>query len=268
MTYTKNTWASGGPPALNGVNLNNIETGLEHALESMIYGCALSYTGPYAIAVQPGGLWITGTKKFIVAPTTVFKAGFTINASILYYVYGFAHASTGNLDFELAASDSTTATEPVVYKGTAMHKPGDLTRRYLGAIKGMPSGGCHPFASYPGNFIRYMGNTQVSPFSVLTDGRATTETTVACAAAVPPASRMAYMSFYDKTTIALGLGSDDDGTTLADGQAPATFAPGAAKTFTIMQPLGVNRDFTYRYNTAPAVNDGLRASVLGYVENR
>jgi hypothetical protein len=112
--------------------------------------------------------------------------------------------------------------------------------------------------------VWYLEDLDSSTFTGLTDGRATTETTVSLTSVVPPTSQLAHTWVWMGGGT-MNIGNADDNLTLGSGSSLLYFVPPAGPSPIV---LASNQSFTYRFNSAPAVGSGAYVYVRGYVETR
>ena len=84
-------------------------------------------------------------------------------ASAWQYVYAYASTTSYTPAFEVCT------TEPVVYFGTARHKTGDASRRYIGAFLTDGSSNIYDFRRR-GDEVRWLEAPGSAPFRVLLSG--------------------------------------------------------------------------------------------------
>lgn len=175
---------------------------------SLIEGLALRWDGANALTLESGVAYVPGlAAKVREVASPVSKTALSFAASTWYFVYLFENA--GNPDYELVAYTPGTPNVPVLYRGTARHKPGDQTRRFVGTVLSDASAtpGMHNFRHDPGeDFYRWLVTTNAGIFEPLAGGTATVNTNVSAAAAVPPTAWRAWSKVFTNASASVNLG--------------------------------------------------------------
>ena len=270
FTGTSVTFAT-APASGTAVDIAYSTGGGANADTGYINGFQLAYSsaGTYGTVTVPGGTaYVPGANASI----TVAAAGLSyapsaaLTASTFYYIY---LSSAGALVV------STTA--PTVYIGTARKDAaGD---RYLGCVLSNASGAITNFIRY-GNRYLYRVASSSAPFRLLTQGKATTSTSVSCSTCVPPTSTLAIIKGVNAASQPFYTGSSDGITpappdTGENYVGAATYAPvisgGTATqnivTETFDQALNTSQAFLYSYMNPPT-GVGCYFDMMGYSEDR
>lgn len=155
-----------------------------------IDGLSLSWNSGTSITAGSGAATIPSTNHVLEVVSPITAAGLSLSASTWYHVY--LYDSSG------PAIEVATAM-PVVYSGTAAYKTGDSSRRYIGSVLTNGSGNIYNFR-HCGNWMFWQENIGASPFRVLSNGTATTRTTVSCSGAVPVTAQAAQVRMINLST--------------------------------------------------------------------
>lgn len=225
--------------------------------EDFIVGLKLSWSSTSVIIVSKGGAYFPSVSKVRVIDSDLIGTG-SFSSNTWYYVYVYLSGSTWTVDM------STTA--PVLYHGTGKYKNGDNARRFVGVARTDGSGNIFNFQHHvESNMIFYQQQQDASPFRVLSNGVATTETNVSLAAVVPALSRFAKIKITNTSGSQIAyLGNSIDSNTLSSGQ--AILAVGTSGTVITDYPLDSSQQLSYMYPSNPT--NGLYVDVLGYYYER
>lgn len=147
-----------------------------------VRGLQLQWVSGTALTVGTGSAYIPSLGTSLDVPAAVALTGLSLTASTLYHVYLYSNAGTPALEVV------TTSPAPA-YRGTARTKTGDTTRRYLGSVYNLATGGLAPFIhDLATSKIQILQAPFGGPFMVLNGGQATAQTNVSCAAVVSPSA--------------------------------------------------------------------------------
>lgn len=234
--------------------INSPEQIKETVQIGFISGLKLSWTNASGMSISSGAAYIQSLGYNLNVTGTISKSNLVLSSSTTYHVYLYLNGASP--DFEL----STTA--PVLYYGTACQKTGDSSRRYLGSILTNSTAGIYSFLhSVQSGLIYYMNQQDASPFRVLANGKATTETTIACNTVVPVTSRVAKVKFSNTDAGQnCWIGNSADGIVLSAGVAILGVNVSTAPIVDI--PLDGSQAMTYLFTALPA--SGLYVDVYGY----
>ncbi|HEL4825894.1 TPA: hypothetical protein UOA02_000270 [Stenotrophomonas maltophilia] len=191
-----------------------------------ILGLRMEYVGPASIRVSSGSAWILSLQQAIEVPSALTLSGLTLAANTWYHLYLYLNGSTPAIE---AVTDAPAAP----YSGTARAKTGAASRRYIGSFRTNASSQIHDFDHnwQKGEVMYRMPGTL---FRTLSNGAATTATTVACSTAIPVTSKSVYGRALNLSTSAnLIVGPGDAAITTNDyflgisygGQAVVAFLP-------------------------------------------
>jgi len=220
-----------------------------------ITGLNIEWTSTTSITVRKGSAYVESATAVIAlaADSTVSP---TLAASGWVYVY---------LKSDGTIQTSTTApTTP--YNAFARSKTGDTAQRYLGAIKTNGSSLIINFQMLKNGMVLYRDQPFIAPNRILTNGTATTETSVDASGAVPIGARAALMLFYNThASVNAFLGTSEDNIAIP-GSNGIQVAPWNQRLVTTM-PLDANQDLTYAYSSSPG-GTGLYMDVCGYYLDR
>lgn len=180
-----------------------------------------------SISVSAGACYIPSLGYVLAFPATITKSALSLSASTWYHVYGFLSGSTPDAEI-------VTTTPAAPYSGKARTKTGDTSRRYIGSFRTDASGNIPDFDhnAQKGEITYRLPGVQ---FRVLSNGSATTATTISCSSAIPVTSRSAYGRVLNlaATSANLIVGPGDAAVTTTDyfvavafnGQAVVTYLP-------------------------------------------
>ncbi|MEA1029399.1 hypothetical protein T3A99_12560 [Pseudomonas sp. N-137] len=157
-----------------------------------------------SITVSPGAAYIPSTGKNLAVPTALTLSGFSLTSNTWYYLYLYDNAGT-------AAIELVTTAPTAPYSGTARGKSGDMTRRFLCALRSNAGIGLHSFQIDSARILRYRALLSSPPFRVVSAASQTTPTTVSLAAMVPPTTQTVEMLAVNgsgSVTIFLALPED------------------------------------------------------------
>lgn len=212
-----------------------------------------------SVGVRAGAAYIEGAGKIIATSADLTLTGLALTASAWSHLYVYNNAGV------LALEVSSTA--PVAYSGTARSKTGDNSRRYVGSVLTDASGNIYNFAySDIDGAVKWENSIADAPFLVISLGRATTATNIACAGCVPVTAKTAII-----------IMATPGGT--ADAAIGNSAMTGALSSTNYLQYVGVgvqtthftaldsSQRFSYRM-TATTSSSGFYARVCGYILER
>jgi hypothetical protein len=181
-----------------------------------------------------------------------------LSASTWYHVYLYDNA--GAPDVEIVA---TAPAAP--YNGTARAKTGDTSRRYVGSVLTDASAAICKFAQ-SGESVMYETSIAPAPFLVVSTGRATTVTNVACAGCVPLTARIGVLIMATvNATADAAVGNSDMVGTLSGSNYLQYVGNGVQTTH--LMPLDSSQRISY-VMTGTTSTGGFFARVAGYVMER
>lgn len=189
------------------------------------------------------------------------------NGSTTRWIHVYLRGTSGLITF----FDNTHP--PAIYSGYAATKGGaEASEDYRHLFSITEVTGRVPYritAQGDGNnpLIRYLTSTIAAPFRVLSGGVATAETSVSCAAVVPPTSREAVAQIINTSNQIAYFGVEGDDITGGAGVAQGIIAVTAGHSREARVPLNASQAFTYWFATAPT-SGGLFVDVLGYRDRR
>ncbi|HIE5971631.1 TPA: hypothetical protein ACXN3R_003636 [Stenotrophomonas maltophilia] len=224
-----------------------------------ILGLQMEYVGPASIRVSSGSAWIPSLQRAIEVPSALTLSGLTLAANTWYHLYLYLNGST-------PAIESVTDAPAAPYSGTARAKTGATSRRYIGSFRTNAAGAIFNFAQ-TGTAIAYKNAQSNAPFRVLSQGTATTETTVSLAAVVPLTSRLATVQLYNFADTNMGTGTSDDSAVGPPSQPnDALFLVRRDATAMVSHPLDGSQAMTYWLTAVPV--GSVYVDVFGYVYER
>lgn len=215
----------------------------------MISGLKLIWNSATSISVDKGSAYIPGSSSLVQVAATITKSSLSLSNNTWYHAYLYLNSGTADVEI--------VTTAPASYFGTAYQKTGDSTRRYVGSLRTDGSGNVRRFL-HDGTSIFYLVDVTVSPFAVLSNGSATSETNVDCSALIPVTSRVGLFQLVNDGSVVLWFGNSADGVT----QPGAGFiALGTTKIATPDLPLDSSQQISYAFTSATS---GAYAYVRGY----
>lgn len=234
-----------------------------------ISGLTLTYDGANTLGIETGAAYVEGSSSVLAVPTRLTRSvTFAASQTAFSYVYLFDNGGTADIEI-------TTTAPAAPYRGFARSKTGATSRRYLGAVlpNGVATPSMYKWRWIYGDVVRYLENVNNTPFLVVNDGQATTETTVNCAGVVPPTSNEAVMyQEHGLTTSGASLvfGSADDNLTLSASAYVDKMARGVGGFLSrqARMTLTSSQTFTYLFTSSPGSTLGFNGRVLGYQEQR
>ena len=150
-----------------------------------INGLELIWNSGTSLSIGVGAAYAENG-DYINVTSTLTASSLSLSNSTWYHVY--VYLSGGSPAMEVV----TTA--PVAWKGTAYSKTGDTSRRYMFSVKTNASGSVYRVIHDPTTNIVFYLNDELkqSPFRVLSNGVATTATSVSLSGIVPVTTLLAY----------------------------------------------------------------------------
>jgi hypothetical protein len=220
-----------------------------------ISGLMLEYVSATQVKIKTGAASLpTGTLLTVSSDLTLTP---TLGASTFYHCYVYSNSGT-------PAGECVT-TAPASYQGTAYQKTADSSRRYVGSILTNASSQIINFAHVRGNVIQYRADLLTSPLLVLSNGVATTATSVSASGTVPPTARSLYARLNNIATTAPALFGTSDGIT-PTASAGSYYLSGSREVYAEL-PLNSSQAFLYIFASSPGAS-GLYVQANGYSFNR
>lgn len=190
-----------------------------------IDGLKMEWVSGTQIRFTSGSAYIPSLGRALALTAALTKSP-SLAASTWYHAYLYSNAGTPDVEVSTTAPDTP-------YSGTARAKTGDTSRRYIGSFRTNASSQVYDFDHnwQKGEVMYRLPGTL---FRVLSNGSATTATTVACATAIPVTSKSVYGRVLNLSTSAnLIVGPGDAAITTNDyflgvsfgGQAVVAFLP-------------------------------------------
>jgi hypothetical protein len=257
-TQTANTvWAgpvSGGAAAPTFRTLGQSDIALGFPTD-YISGLVLSWNSATSISVGTGSCVIPSTGKMETFNSTLTLSALALTASAWSHVYGYDNAGVPAIE--------CVATAPATpYQGTARAKTGDTTRRYLGSVKTDASSNIIQFQIDTANEYRWLVNT-ASTFRCLSNGKATTKTSVSLTLGMPPTATQAILALVNSdTAVFANLSNPISASTTIIGVPPLGTNGSLDTTF----PTDTSQNISYLYSTTPT--NGLYVDVAGFTIGR
>lgn len=223
-----------------------------------IDGLKMVWVSGTALTVTSGSAYIPGTSAVLAAPADIAKTGLSLSASTWYHVYLYDNAGT-------PAVEVVTTAPAAPYNGTARSKTGNTSRRYVGSVLTDASAAICKFAQ-SGESVMYETSIAPAPFLVVSTGRATTVTNVACAGCVPLTARIGVLIMATvNATADAAVGNSDMVGTLSGSNYLQYVGSGVQTTH--LMPLDSSQRFSY-VMTGTTSTGGFFARVAGYVMER
>jgi hypothetical protein len=229
---------------------------IQQSMSDYIKGLRLHWVSATAITAKVGAAYIPSLGYIYEVGSDIAKTSLSLSASTWYHVYLYDNSGTPDIEI--------VTTAPVSYHGSSYQKTGNNTRRYLGSVKTDGSGNIYNFNhSTDDNKISYLSQQDASPFRVLSNGSATTETTVTISTVLPVTARKIYFHATNTNgTFALTFGNSIDSVALPTGYVAAV---GAGKDAYIEFPTDTTPAISYAMAGA---GGGAYIDVYGYTFER
>lgn len=223
-------------------------------LPGHLEGLVLERTAANGLRVNTGSAFIPGLGYAVAVATAITKAGLTLVAGTWYHIYLFLNA--GAPDIEIV-----TTAPAAPFSGVARAKTGDNSRRYLGSLQAVAANTLPNFSHCDG-YINYQEDSTATTFRALSNGVATTSTSVSLQnCGVPVTARMAKLNVTNLSTDQTArLSNPDASTTSMQGARPQSGWPA-------FFPVNASQQMTYFYPVSPS-GSGLYLDVIGYALER
>lgn len=221
-----------------------------------IDGLILNWVSNTALTVTTGEAYVEGSAGVIAVNSNIAKSSLSLSNNTWYHVYLFLNG--GSADVEIVTTAPAAA-----YSGTARSKTGDTSRRYLGSVRTNGSAAMFNFL-HIGDRVKYRIDIG-SNMRALSNGTATTITTVSLAAMMPTTARVASLRMANLATNMYFLTGTSDSTGMAVGAGILTVGPGADAH--AEQPVASDQSMTYHYPSAPS-GGGAYIDVEGFIFER
>lgn len=219
-----------------------------------IDGLKLSWNSGTSISVSTGVAYVPGAGGMVPVTSALTLSGLTLAASTFYHVYLYLNAG-------VAAIECVTTAPAAPYYGTARTKTGDTSRRYVGSVRSDSSGNILQFIQYK-NFIEYTLRAGDANTRILSNGVATTSTTVSAAPAIPSTAVQIFALFQNTDTSNFAGISVLGGPDLNTNPAGLYYLATGLRITGILQ-VDSSQQITYRMQSA-APTSGLYIDVRGY----
>lgn len=216
------------------------------ATAGSILGFNPTWTSATVLGAGSGTVYIESLAATITgAPADITPSSPSNNT--WYHIYVFSTAGTPTLEASTAA--------PIPFAtpaGFARSKTGDTSRRYIYSARTDGSGNFYRFVcNQRGDFKWHGPDTSAAPFRVLTNGAATSSTSIDCSAVVPVTAQSAYIfpeNLGQASQIVYVVSGDlTASSTLFDTQcnAPPTAAVGGVASFYAYTPCSSTQTLNY-----------------------
>lgn len=223
-----------------------------------ISGLQMKWVSATALTITSGAAYIEGSGEVLFSDSDIAKTALSLSASTWYHAYAYDNAGTPDVEI-------VTTAPAAPYNGTARSKAGDTTRRYVGSVLTDATSNIYKFLR-TGDTVMYETSIAAAPFLVVSSGRATGVTNVACGGAVPVTAKIAIAILAVTNAAAdAPLGNADMQGTLSATNYLQYIGSGAQTTH--FTPLDSSQRFNYLL-TATVSTGGFFARVCGYVWER
>lgn len=236
-------------------NKLNLAEQSSNSQRTAIEGLKLVYNSAASLDIKTGVCYAENG-DYINVTSPITKSSLSLTNATWYHVYVYLSGGSP------AAEVVTTA--PVAWKGTAYSKTGDTSHRYVGSIIAIGSNTMASFIHTPDDgIIFYTGQQDGSPFRVLSNGNATTETSISLTGVLPSTAKKVYMHATDTNgTFLLVFGNSLDTVSLPSGY---ILAIGNGKDAYVLFPCNDSQVITYAMQGA---GGGAYLDIYGYVFER
>lgn len=243
-------------PNLNNLTAQDLQWGTANwSGQGYIDGLKMVWNSATSISVTSGAAFIPSLSKCLPLTTTLTLSGLVLAASTWYHLYLYLNAGA-------PAIECVTTAPAAAYYGTARTKTGDTSRRYIGSVLTDGSGNIFNFQNV-GDRILYRGYLNQTPFTVLTNGTATSETSIDLAGVIPNIG--IKIAILRNTCNGTGFASRLNNYSAIYPQYALNFGAGADA----FLDFNINPDLTISYwvNAIPS-GTGVNVQVLGYLYER
>lgn len=220
----------------------------------LIIGMIPRYLSANVVTISSGACHIPSVNTVIEFPDINVQGPLQINT--WYHLY--CKYASGSISAEII---STPPSAP--YSGTARTKPGDSSSRYIYSIKTDSNGAIIPFIVQSNNEFRYCIGNPVAPLRSLSNGKATTRTSVNLSGAIPiTAIGGLFLISNTDSSLFANLTLPGIASAAIVGVAPGG---GSAGQF-IPHPTNASQVMEYYYASTPA--NGLYIDAIGFTVAR
>lgn len=221
-----------------------------------IDGLTMEWVSATSLRVTSGAAYIQSLDRVLELSAAVTKAGLSLSTSTWYHVYLYLNGSTPDIEI-------VTTAPATPYTGTARAKTGDTSRRYVGSFKTDASGSIIQFVIDTAGTFRYLIGNNLAPLRCLSNGKATTRTTVSFSGAIPVTAIGAILiATNSDTALFANLSTPAAVSASVIGVAPGGALAGQILTF----PTDASQAVDYYYATLPA--NGLYLDIVGFTAGR
>lgn len=245
-------------PSLNNLTVQDLQWGTANwSGQGYIDGLKMVWNSANSFSVTSGSAYVPSLNRVLPSPALLTLAGLALTASTWYHVYLYGNPGS-------PAIECVTTAPAAAYYGTARAKTGDTSRRYIGSVLTDASGNIFSFA-HSGNSIKYVTNVNAAPFLVLSAGRATSATNIACSGVAPvTAAFTTLLALNADSANSVSLGNSSMSTSLSAGSYIAFVFQNSTEMLDM--PLDSSLQFDYMYSASPS--GALYVRVVGYVFER
>ena len=246
----------------DGSNWFRLGAQLVAAEAGYINGLQLEWVSTTQVRVTTGAAQIESTKQILVVPSALTISP-TLGANTWYHCYIYDNSG-------VAALECVTTAPATAWVGTARSKTSDTTRRYVGSIRTNGSSQLFNFLTEGAGGLQIVRwrNDVTNDNRILTNGSATTNTSVDASSRAPVTSRAIEVTIYNLATGGVCYFDTDDagssGTGLDPDSSIGLFALNASAINTTYLPLNSSQAFRYAYNVSPTGSNFVYIDVLSY----
>ncbi|HEL3849456.1 TPA: hypothetical protein UMZ03_000119 [Stenotrophomonas maltophilia] len=162
-----------------------------------IDGLKMEWVSGTQMRFTSGSAYIPSLGRALALAAAITKSP-SLAASTWYHAYLYSNGGTPDVEVTITAPDTP-------YSGTARAKTGDTSRRYIGSFKTDASSNIIQFQVGTNDSFEYRIPASTQPLRCLSNGVATTRTTVSLAAAVPVTATAVSLILTNTMSSGFGL---------------------------------------------------------------
>ncbi|MBT9268101.1 hypothetical protein KKQ10_24805, partial [Pseudomonas sp. MG-9] len=158
-----------------------------------IEGLNFTWVSGTQISISPGAAYIPGLSRTLEVNNSLILniAAGSLASDTFYYLYLYSNSGSPTLELSTTIADAYTG-------GTARHKSGDPTRRFLFCIRS-GSGGSFLKTVQNGDLMEYRNILNAAPYRIVAGNNSVTPYTVYLISIVPPIAKCALVSCHNAT---------------------------------------------------------------------
>lgn len=220
-----------------------------------ISGLRLIWNSNTSISVSTGSAYIPSLGRLSLVNATLTLSSLSLSASTWYHIYLFENSGTPTIE-------CVTTAPAAAYFGTAHAKTGDTSRRYVGSVKTDASGNINQFMIDTAGFFRHLISVG-GVYRTLSNGKATTRTTVSQSAAMPITATHAMIQVVNSdTSFFVNLSNSFAVSSGITGVPPG----GSTSSQTLTMPTDSSQGIDYAFAGSPT--GGFYIDVVGFAFER